>query len=43
MLMGLTVPLVEGDSFPLTLAFERAGSIGGRSLFSRPKERAPAT
>ena len=43
MLMGLTVPLVEGNSFPLTLTFERAGSIGGRSLFSRPKERAPAT
>ena len=42
-LMGLTVPLVEGHSFPLTLAFERADSIGGRSLFSRPKERAPAT
>jgi len=27
MLMGLTTPLVEGDSFPLTLTFEKAGSI----------------
>ena len=41
--MGFPEPLVEGNSFPLTLTFERAGSIGGRSLFSRPKERAPAT
>lgn len=27
MLMGLTAPLVDGDSFPLTLTFERAGEI----------------
>jgi len=27
MLVGLTEPLVEGNSFPLTLNFERAGSI----------------
>ena len=27
MLMGLTAPLVEGESFPLTLTFEKAGSV----------------
>jgi len=27
MLMGLKAPLVEGESFPLTLVFERAGRI----------------
>lgn len=27
MLMGLKAPLVEGQSFPLTLTFERAGEI----------------
>ncbi len=27
MLMGLKAPLVEGESFPLTLTFERAGAI----------------
>lgn len=27
MLMGLAEPLVEGESFPLTLTFEKAGSI----------------
>ena len=27
MLMGLTAPLAEGDSFPITLVFEKAGSI----------------
>lgn len=27
MLMGLEAPLVEGDSFPLTLVFEKAGSV----------------
>ncbi len=27
MLMGLKAPLVEGERFPLTLTFERAGSI----------------
>ena len=27
MLMGLKAPLVEGESFPLLLTFERAGSI----------------
>ena len=27
MLMGLTAPLKKGDRFPLTLTFERAGSV----------------
>lgn len=27
MLMGLSAPLAEGDSFPLTLVFERAGAV----------------
>lgn len=27
MLMGLHAPLVEGESFPLTLTFEQAGSV----------------
>lgn len=27
MLMGLVAPLVEGDSFPITLTFEKAGSL----------------
>ncbi len=27
MLMGLKAPLVEGESFPLTLTFERAGPL----------------
>ncbi len=27
MLMGITAPLKEGDSFPLTLAFDKAGTI----------------
>jgi len=27
MLMGLTAPLVEGELFPLTLTFERAGKV----------------
>ena len=27
MLVGLAKPLVEGEEFPLTLRFERAGSI----------------
>lgn len=27
MLLGLTAPLVEGESFPLTLTFEQAGTV----------------
>jgi copper(I)-binding protein len=27
MLMGLTAALKEGDSFPVTLSFERAGAV----------------
>jgi copper(I)-binding protein len=27
MLMGLAAPLAEGDSFPVTLTFEKAGSV----------------
>jgi hypothetical protein len=27
MLMGLTAPLVEGEKFPITLTFEKAGAL----------------
>ena len=37
MLMGLTEPLVEGKSFPLTLQFERAGSVEVQVLVSDPE------
>jgi len=38
MLMGLTEPLVEGQSFPLTLNFERAGSIEVKVMIFVPDE-----
>jgi hypothetical protein len=41
MLMGLTVPLVEGNSFPLTLTFERAGSIGVEVIIFAPEGTSP--
>ena len=37
MLIGLTEPLVEGNSFPLTLNFERAGSIDQKVMIFEPK------
>ena len=38
MLMGLTEPLVEGQSFALTLNFERAGSIEVTVVIFVPEE-----
>lgn len=38
MLMGLTEPLVEGKSFPLTLIFERAGNIEVKVMISEPEQ-----
>jgi hypothetical protein len=40
MLMGLAEPLVEGQSFPLTLNFERAGSIEVTVMIFVPDESA---
>ena len=40
MLMGLAEPLVEGQSFPLTLHFERAGSIEVTVMIFVPDESA---
>ena len=37
MLMGLAEPLVEGNSFPLTLTFERAGSIEVTVMIFEPE------
>jgi copper(I)-binding protein len=37
MLMELTQPLVEGNSFPLTLNFERAGSVEVKVMISDPE------
>ena len=37
MLMGLTEPLAEGNSFPLTLTFERAGSIEVEVMILEPE------
>lgn len=37
MLIGLTEPLVEGQSFPLTLTFERAGSIAVEVMIFEPE------
>lgn len=36
MLMGLTQPLKVGDTVPLTLDFEHAGSIGVRARVAQP-------
>jgi len=38
MLMGLTEPLVEGKAFPLTLNFERAGSVELEVMIMEPGE-----
>ena len=38
MLMGLSQPLVEGNAFPLTLNFERAGSIEVEVMIFQPEE-----
>jgi len=38
MLMGLSQPLVDGNSFPLTLNFERAGSIEVEVMIFDPEE-----
>lgn len=38
MLMGLTEPLVEGNSFPLTLEFEHAGSAVVEVMIFEPDE-----
>ena len=43
MLMGLTEPLVEGQSFPLTLNFERAGSIEVKVMIFVPDESGDGT
>jgi len=38
MMMGLTEPLVEGKSFPLTLEFERAGTVEVKVMIFEPEE-----
>ena len=43
MLTVLTVPLVEGNSFPLTLTFERAGRIGMEVIIFAPERASPGT
>ncbi len=42
MLMGLKAPLMEGETFPLTLTFEKAGSIDVRGMVERVGAMAPA-
>jgi copper(I)-binding protein len=37
MLMGLKAPLKEGDTFPMTLHFERAGTVEVKVVVDRPK------
>jgi len=37
MLMDLKAPLKEGDSFPMTLQFERAGAVEVKVVVGRPK------
>jgi periplasmic copper chaperone A len=37
MLMGLNRPLNEGDRFPLTLRFEKAGAIDVTVVVQKPK------
>ena len=38
MLMGLERPLVDGESFPLTLNFERAGSVEVEVMIFEPEQ-----
>ena len=40
MLIGLKQPLKEGDSFPMTLAFERGGKTEVKVVVQVPKSRA---
>jgi periplasmic copper chaperone A len=42
MLMGLKQPLREGDSFPVTLAFEKAGTVPTEVTVARAGSIAPA-
>src|SRR5690606_27219693 len=39
MLMGLKKPLVEGDTFPMTLEFERAGKVEVKVTVQVPKDQ----
>lgn len=41
MLMGLKAPLIEGESFPLTLTFEKAGSIEIEVMIQGPAAMQP--
>jgi periplasmic copper chaperone A len=43
MLMGLKQPLKEGDSFPLTLEFERGGKTEVKVVVQVPKSRSGET
>lgn len=40
MLMGLKQPLREGESFPMTLEFERAGKVDIKVVVQQPKDAA---
>ncbi|MGZ8260278.1 MAG: copper chaperone PCu(A)C [Caldimonas sp.] len=42
MLMGLKAPLKEGDSFPMTLRFERGGTVEVQVVVERPNPGAAA-
>jgi periplasmic copper chaperone A len=42
MLSGLTAPLKVGDRFPLTLRFEKAGTLKVEVVVEQPKPAAPA-
>ena len=39
MLMGLKKPLVEGETFPMTLEFERGGKVEVKVTVQVPKDR----
>ena len=39
MLIGLKEPLKEGASFPMTLQFERAGTVEVKVVVQAPKAR----
>ena len=41
MLMGLKNPLKEGDSFPMTLTFEKAGTIQVTVKVEKPGAMTP--
>ena len=40
MLIGLKQPLKEGDTFPMTMEFERAGKVDVKVVVQTPKPRA---